>query len=179
TYGYDGTTVNQICQEHNIPKGLIYYNFKNKKELYLCCIDRAVEAFIAYMEDKEFKTDFKLYMQERYKFFKNNPNYSRLIFGIILTDNNDFSDKVKRIKDKFDSFNYNIYLQAVDSLRLRSGVSRDDAIEYYGLLQNMLNSYLSTDISASRYFDLAVSGHEKMLEKILDYMLYGIAEEEK
>ena len=34
-YGFDGATVNQICQKHGISKGLIYHNFENKEELYL------------------------------------------------------------------------------------------------------------------------------------------------
>ena len=31
-------SLNTVCSEHNISKGLIYHNFKNKDELYLECI---------------------------------------------------------------------------------------------------------------------------------------------
>lgn len=179
TNGFNGTSVNQICKKHGISKGLIYHNFESKEKLYVCCVDTAVNAFISYMEKQDFGLDFNLYMKERYKFFEKNPYYCKLIFGIILTDGNGFSNEVKEIKKRFDSFNHNIYIRAVDRLLLRNGISRDDAIQYYGLLHNMLNSYFSANISSDGYLDNAISNHEKILEKMLDYMLYGIAKEEK
>ncbi|MGN0521718.1 MAG: TetR/AcrR family transcriptional regulator [Eubacterium sp.] len=175
-HGFDGTSINRICKEHGISKGLVYHNFNSKEALYLCCLQEAVDTFISYMQGKEFKTDFRLYMKERYRFFEKYPHYSRLIFGMILTGDTEFTQKIKEIKEKFDSFNIDLYMQAVDSLKLRSGVSREDAIQYYGLLQNMLNNYLSADSSEGKGFDFVINGHEKILQKILDFILYGIAE---
>lgn len=176
-HGFDGATVNQICQKHNISKGLIYHNFENKEALYVCCVAQAVQAFISYMEPKSFGCDFRLYMQERYEFFRAHPQYSRLIFGMILTDNSVFSEKIKSIKSRFDEFNRNIYVCALNTIQLRKGVMKEDALQYYSLLQNMLNSYLSCDGASAENFDFVVGCHEKSLEKILDFMLYGIAEE--
>ncbi|MGN1123936.1 MAG: TetR/AcrR family transcriptional regulator [Eubacterium sp.] len=178
-YGFDGATINQICRQYNISKGLIYYNFESKEELYVCCVNTAVNAFISHMQKKNFQNDFNKYMQERCLFFKNHPDYSRLIFSIILTDNSEFSEKVREIKERFDEFNRGVYSRTIDTLKLRDGISKTDALEYYGLLQNMLNNYLSTAELTDKTIDLAVSGHEKTLETILDYMLYGIAEEKK
>ena len=177
THGYEGATINQICQKHNISKGLIYHNFKNKDELYLCCADEAVTEFISYMEKYNFAADFNFYMQKRYQFFGMHPYYSRLIFSFILTDNEEFAEKIKEIKNKFDSFNRGIYIAAIDKLTLRKGISRSDALQYYTLLQNMLNSYLSTDIISKNDFEPLIHNHEKSLEKILNFVLYGIAEE--
>lgn len=175
-YGYDGATVNQICQKHGISKGLIYHNFENKDALYLACVEEAVNAFIAFMGDKNFTRDFSFYMQERYCFFEKNPCYSRLIFDFLLTDDKTFAEKIKSVKDKYDDFNRSIYLSAIDSIKLRKGVTREDALNYYTLLQNMLNSYLSTGKTGSENI---IENHEKALEVILDFVLYGIAQEDK
>lgn len=174
-YGYDGATVNQICQKHGISKGLIYHNFENKDALYLACVEEAVNAFIAFMGDKNFTSDFSFYMQERYSFFEKNPCYSRLIFDFLLTDNKAFEEKIKRVKDKYDDFNRGIYLSAIDSIKLRKGVTCEDALNYYTLLQNMLNSYLSTCKAGA---ENVIENHEKALETILDFVLYGIAQED-
>lgn len=175
-YGYDGATVNQICQKHGISKGLIYHNFENKDALYLACVEEAVNAFIAFMGDKNFTSDFSFYMQERYSFFEKNPCYSRLIFDFLLTDNKAFEEKIKRVKDKYDDFNRSIYLSAIDSIKLRKGVTREDALNYYTLLQNMINSYLNTGKAGA---ENVIENHEKALETILDFVLYGIAQEDK
>ncbi|MGN0573894.1 MAG: TetR/AcrR family transcriptional regulator [Acutalibacteraceae bacterium] len=177
-YGFDGAAVNQICQNHGISKGLIYHNFGGKEDLYLCCVEEAVNGFIAYMSGKDFGTDFKLYMKERYKFFSENPYYRRLIFADVLTDNSEFSKKLNDIRSRFYEFNKKVYLRAIDGIELRKGVSKNDALEYYSLLQNILNGYLNGGNASAESFDSAFIAHEKSIEKLLDFMLYGIAREE-
>lgn len=178
-YGFDGATVNQICQKHGISKGLIYHNFENKEDLYLHCVEEAVNEFVSYMSRREFGTDFKLYMKERYAFFDANPNYSKLIFAVVLTDNDEFSEKIKKIISRFDEFNRSVYLAAIQNIRLRKGICEKDVLEYYSLLQDMLNSYLSEEKTAENNFESVFLSHEKSLEKILDFVLYGIAEQEE
>lgn len=178
-YGFDGATVNQICQKHGISKGLIYHNFENKEELYLRCVEEAVDEFVAFMSRRKFGTDFQLYMKERYDFFNANPNYSRLIFAVVLTDDTGFAERIKKIKSNFDEFNRSVYLAAIKNIRLRKGISEKDALEYYSLLQDMLNGYLSEGKTAEDNFESVFLSHEKSLEKILDFVLYGIADQEE
>ncbi|MDY6017956.1 MAG: TetR/AcrR family transcriptional regulator [Oscillospiraceae bacterium] len=177
-YGFDGAAVNQICQKHGISKGLIYHNFGGKEDLYLCCVEEAVNGFIAYMSGKDFGTDFKLYMKERYDFFSANPYYRQLIFADVLTDSAEFAKSLKEIRSRFDEFNKKVYLRAIDGIELRKGVSKNDASEYYSLLQNILNGCLNGGNASAESFDSAFIAHEKSLEKLLDFMLYGIAREE-
>lgn len=179
-YGFDGATVNHICQKHGISKGLIYHNFESKQALYLRCVEEAVNEFISYMSRRQFGTDFKLYMKERYTFFESHPEYSRLIFAVVLTDKPGFPEKIKDIKSRFDKFNERVYLAAIENLKLRKGVCKKDALEYYSLLQNMLNGNPSVPggTPQGNSFDSAFSHREKSLEKILDFILYGIAEQE-
>ena len=178
-YGFDGATVNGICQKHGISKGLIYHNFESKEELYLRCVEEAVNEFVSFMSRKEYGTDFKLYMKERYAFFEAHPNDSRLIFAVVLTDNSEFSEKIKNIKSKFDEFNRSVYLTAIQNIRLRKGVSENDALGYYSLLQDMLNGYISGERETKSNFSSDFLNHEKNLERILDFVLYGIAEQEE
>lgn len=179
TYGYDGATVNHICSRHNISKGLIYHNFENKGALYLVCVETAVDEFIAYMSEFQFGTNFHKYMEERYKFFHKNQNCAHLIFSATPpSENKEFTNSLQNIRKRFDAFNAQLYLSALDSLHLRAGVTKEDALQYYGLLQDMLNSYVSVGHSANGYAT-ALDTHEKHLKKILDYMLYGIAEAQK
>ena len=177
-YGFDGTTINQICQKHDISKGLIYHNFENKEELYLRCVEKAVSEFVSFMSQQEYGTDFKLCMEERYKFFEAHPNDSRLIFAVVMTDNNEFSEKIKSIKSRFDEFNRSVYLAAVKNIKLRKGVSESDALDYYSLLQDMLNGYVSIGNASKSSFTMELLNHEKALERILDFILYGLAEQE-
>ena len=40
TNGYDASALNTICSKNGISKGLIYYNFVDKDDLYLACVSR-------------------------------------------------------------------------------------------------------------------------------------------
>lgn len=50
TKSYADASLNNICSESNISKGLIYHNFKGKDDLYLHCVaicfDRMTEFFL-------------------------------------------------------------------------------------------------------------------------------------
>ena len=35
--GYEGASLNTVCAEKGISKGIIYHHFKDKDELYLLC----------------------------------------------------------------------------------------------------------------------------------------------
>ena len=81
------------------------------------------------------------------------------------------------VKEKFEDFNLNLYKKAIKTLKLRDGITEEDAIEYYDMVQNMFNRYylmLNKDKSTER--KSIIFDHENSLKKILDYMLYGIAE---
>lgn len=177
--GYGNASLNRISRDYSISKGLIYYNFENKDNLYLCCVKKAVSGFISYMGKTDYKDNFNLYMQKRYAFFEENPYCSRLIFESVSSNNSDFINAVEEQRGRFFDFNYDIFVKTVDRIKLKKNISKNDALEYYTLLQNMLNSYTSVQVFSGKSFNDAWISREKTLEKILDYVLYGIAEESK
>lgn len=175
--GYDNAKINNICHCYNISKGLIYYNYNSKEELYQCCVQYAVDAFVSYMKAQDIGCDLQLYMKLRCRFFNENQALGRLIFDLLLQPSDSLSDELLKAKNEFDNFNLALYKEAVKSLKLRSGVSEENAAEYYNMLQNMLNSFISRQPNDKTSFGATAVQHEKQLENILNYMLYGIAEE--
>lgn len=52
---YDAASVNSICETAQIPKGLIYHNFKGKDELYLLCVQTCYEELTAALKAQSFE----------------------------------------------------------------------------------------------------------------------------
>lgn len=52
TKGYAGTTLNAICSEGGISKGLFYHNFSGKNALYLACVSQCFASLMAYLREK-------------------------------------------------------------------------------------------------------------------------------
>ncbi len=67
------------------------------------------------------------------------------------------------------------YRQVLHSIDLREGITEEEAMSYFTMLQDMFNSSFSNrncrNISLSDKMDI----HERDLLKILDFMLYDIA----
>lgn len=175
--GYSNASLNNICKKHNISKGLIYHNYENKQALYICCLNYAVDEFISYMNKQGIDFDIENYMKHRFAFFNDNRAIARLILEMLLQPPADIFEEFSEVQNKFNAYNLSIYKSAISKLNLREEVTEDDAIEIYSMFQTMLNSYTSNldfkqDDAESTFFK-----HEKQLERILNYMLYGIAKE--
>lgn len=49
--GYHGATIEDIAEESGLSNGAVYYNFRNKEELFLALFDARIEARIAAVEE--------------------------------------------------------------------------------------------------------------------------------
>lgn len=72
---YDAASVNSICEAGQIPKGLIYHNFKGKDELYLLCVKSCYDEMMAALEVHSFeildaKESLQNFLMVRQRFFK-------------------------------------------------------------------------------------------------------------
>lgn len=172
--GYRGASLNAIC-EAGIPKGLLYHNFKNKDALYLACVAECFRALINCFKEAEIGNDLEKYMRVRMAFFNEHEMEARIFFDAVLQPPEALYDQISDLKKEFDALNKTIYQQVLYSIELREGITEEEAMSYFTMLQDMFNSLFSSqncrNISLSDKIDI----HERDLPKILDFMLYGIA----
>ena len=178
TKGYEKASINNICNENKIAKGLIYHNFKNKDEIYLTCVKMVFVKIKSFIEEKYTKTNLNDYMDIRIKFFKSNPMYSYIFFDALLNPPNHLLKEIEKIKKEFDDMNKEIYKKCVLGLKLRDGVSINEALGYYDIIGNTFNIYFQRKIPLNSDIKELIDEHELKLTKIIDLMLYGIADKE-
>lgn len=177
--GYDGATVNRICSEYGISKGLIYHNFANKDDLYLHCVDYTIHAFLSYLKDHAVIDDLHQYASLRYRFFSENPQFSRIFFEAVLQPPKHLSSSIQLLRRELEEYNLNVYQSALKKMKLRPGVTEQEAVEYYTILQGTFNQYFGGPAYQDTPIFEIISDHEEKLGRILDFMLYGIAKEEQ
>lgn len=177
THGYGVSSLNNICGKHDIAKGLIYHNFKDKDALYLACVSRCFSEVVAYLSDQMEMIDLETYMGRRYRFFSEHPLYARIFFEAVLQPPASLKEKIRECRLEFDALNREIYRKALQKLTLRSGVSELQALTYFELMQEMFNGYFSSSAYSGSDFSVVVARHEERLNEMLDLMLYGIAKE--
>lgn len=177
-YGYAGGTINRICQA-GINKGLIYHNFSGKDALYLRCLNHSCALLMQFVQERNGTRNLERYMAVRMDFFRTHPNEAHIFFEAMLNPPPHLTGEVSRALADFNALNERMYGETLDALELRDGISREDAFSYFHTMQLMLNGYFSSPALQGAAFEERVEKHERIVPRLLDCMLYGIAKEGK
>ena len=174
TKGYMGASLNTICSA-GISKGLIYHNFKNKDALYLTCVSRCFQKLINYLKEQDIGASLQCYIDARHRFFSEQKQESKLFFEVILQPPQALAEQIREIRKEYDLFNEALYKKILETITLREGVSEIDAMQYFSVVQTVFNGYFSTPAFSGQSFPDIVGAHEENLQKVFEFMLYGIA----
>lgn len=179
---YTEASINTICKNGNISKGIIYHYFKDKDELFLTCVKDCFDTFVDYLkkgelEGKNNQDDVQAYLHMRYRFFQENSCYSNIFFNTVLQPPKHLMKEIKELRKELDALNLRYYENMVNQITLKDGVTKNEAVEYFYIFQEMFNSYFQSKAYEETDFHTLVAEHELKLSKIFNIMLYGIAKE--
>ena len=183
TKNYDNASLNTICSENQISKGLLYHNFKSKDELYFRCVETCFQAMTDYLRGTSYREQtvqagLQKLLWQRQQFFEKNPYYANIFFYTLLQPPAHLQRELLKIRREFDAFHIALYKEQLSQMKLRDGITEDMAMQYFVLFQNMFNGYFRNKFSESKDFYAAIQDHEMSLSQMLDIILYGIAEQE-
>lgn len=178
---YAEASINAICRNSNISKGIIYHYFKDKDELYLVCVTECFDRLTTFLNSETItfnnvEQDIEKYLDMRHQFFKDNPDLGNIFTNALLQPPKHLIEQIKEIKVGLDKFNINFYEQVLKNVKLKSYVCREEAIEYFLIFQESFNYYFQN----KKYGDFKqlFDEHELKLSKLLRIMFYGMAKEE-
>lgn len=182
TTTYNEASLNTICKIGLVSKGIIYHYFKDKDELYLCCLKECVEELGKHLRKEkctstEFEENIKHYMSARNDFFSTYPYYRTIFYNSLLNPPKHLLIKIKELRQEVDTVNVEYCRNALESVTLKPDISCDDAIEYYLILQDSFNTYFQSKVQEGLDFNELIKIHEEKITRMLKILLYGIAKE--
>lgn len=180
TKTYEVASLNTICMENQISKGLIYHNFKNKDELYLECVNICYCELIKHLQELtsdevDVQKKLKEILKARQDFFNENPFYRQIFFNSILMPPNHLVKELKSLRSNYNDFLKTRYQEILMNMELRKDVTMEKALTHLIVLQEMYNSYFRDMYYENEDFNDLVETHENKISELLDIMLYGIA----
>lgn len=175
--GYAGGTINNICKS-GINKGLLYHNFTGKDELYLNCLNLSCKKLIQHIREQNGTKNLKSYITARIDIFNLYPDEAHIFFEALLSPPIHLTDKVTLALSEFHMLNEQMSNKILDTIILRDGISREESISYFYMMQMMLNGYFSSPTFQNIALEKKIKIHERILPRLLDFMLYGIAKGE-
>lgn len=181
---YDAASVNSICEAGQIPKGLIYHNFKGKDELYLLCVKNCYDKMMVALKAQPFefrdaKEGLQNFLMIRQRFFEDNPHYANIFFNAVLYPPKHLVQELTELRSGFDEYFSQCYLAVLDCLTLRNGITKEMAMEYFLGASEMFNGYFQKKAEQNGDYRELIDDHEGRLSVILDIMIYGVAKEPK
>lgn len=169
---YNKASINMICTQANLSKGIVYHHFKDKDELYLVCLQKSIDDVEAYLRSHiilsgDLEADIEQYFTVRSKYFHENTTLS----GVYL---NALTQLPHHLKDKFDTmnqtvvaFNKGLMKEMLSGVKLHTLINLDDAMEYMEVLIQSMNQ-------EPLEHSTTIEEKEERMKRMILIMLYGI-----
>lgn len=180
TKNYSETSINTICNENGISKGLIYHYFGNVDQVFLACVEECFSKMYHYLEKnvclipKDREATMDSFMKVRCEFFKENPELAHIFSIALFQTPSHLREEVRQRKVHLDTFNRSFLKQFLNLVELRAGITPEEAIEYIMAFSEFYNSSFESEAMLDYNEKERLELHEKKMKKSIDLLLYGI-----
>lgn len=173
--GYGLSSINTICSNGDISKGVLYHYYESKDALYLACVEQCFGRLTEYLQQHLAGgscADAQDYFDARWRFFEENPLFQRLFCESIVYPPAQLKAEIGKIKEKFDALNVSVMSQMLQGVKLREDISLGQALELFRMFQDFVNvrSQMLPD------GEVSLERHEKISSRTLSVLLYGLVE---
>lgn len=173
TNGYEKANINCISAS-GISKGLIYYNFTNKDDLYIECLKVCFEEITEALDCHEDNSDYSVYFDKRLSLFREKRKVAAMVLEALINPPQCHIEKISEIRKQYDKMNTEWIMNILKKGRLRENVTTEDALRYLALMQDMFNWYCTSPKFAGEKSGDVIEFHEHELSRIFEYMLCGV-----
>ncbi|MDL2318344.1 TetR/AcrR family transcriptional regulator [Eubacteriales bacterium OttesenSCG-928-A19] len=175
--GYALSSINTICAEGSITKGVLYHYYDSKDALYLVCVRECFDSLTTYLQERVIahgNASIQQYFDARLAFFEENPLYQRLFCEAVISPPVHLAKDIEAAKADFDALNITVLTNLLKVVRLRSDISLNQAIEVFRQFQDFVNARYQ--MAPNSTADL--KAHEEFSSRALSVLLYGVVERE-
>lgn len=174
--GYKAASTNSICKKAKVSKGLIYYYFKSKEEIYLSALKFAIDRFkenvsieisgkykygIAYISE---------YFDTKFKFFRENPLYSMLIVNSVVYYN---VEEAIKLSEEFQKYNNDLIYEVIKSININPKFDREKAFELIMMIGEKLEEKHMKNIE-SKDKEVVIEDFRKDHKIMIEMVFEGI-----
>lgn len=174
-HGYLGASINTICTDGQISKGLLYHYYTDKDALYLACVSQCFQELTAYLSSHLDVNTVTLneYFDIRLGFFREHPLHQRLFCDAVINPPSHLKQQLSDCRKDFDALNEEMFTALLKKERLSEGISLQDAVWQFRLLSDFFNTYLKS----SDQEILEPEEHDRLCRQMLHTVLYGLIQQ--
>lgn len=177
--GYEKVTMERICRNHGISKGMMYHYYSSKDDLFLLCVGEAFEVLKDHIEQSMATLSaqdpfdaIKNYFLIREHFFASHPQYKLIFETAVINPPKHLSEQIQILHQPIMDMNWRFLESIVARMSLRPGLCRETVTRYLQNVEPALRSMIDRYQNVKTTQDL-----HTMLEtthEILDMLLFGV-----
>lgn len=177
--GYGAASLNTLCAENDISKGIIYHHFKDKDQLYLLCAADCFEKLTAYVQTQSggegtVEQRLRRYFDARLRFFAENPLYLGLFLHLVLHPPAHLAEALAQVRRPFDQLNSTALTALLETAPLRPGLSVEAVVEDFRLYMDFFNARFRSVLAGAEEPEEALREHEERCHRQIGILLYGV-----
>lgn len=176
--GYDGTSLSAMCRDYGISKGILYHHFKDKDDLYLCCVSNCFQMLAADLVSvrrapTEPETRITAYFNARTQYFAEHPAHLGLFLQTLFGQPSHLAEQLASIRKLLDQVNIDILTDLLSSVPLREGLIVSEVVDDIRMYMDYFN--LRAWVNSSQFASLEETfrAHEQACRRQIHMLLYG------
>ena len=114
-------------------------------------------------------------MNARRNFLQENEAEANLFLETRTNPPRHLTERIREIYQKFDALNLEIFEKELSNYELRPEITREDALHYFNEIQRIYNLSFASELQSKLSPHEQLTLHETNIQKLFDFMLYGIA----
>lgn len=183
--GYEAASLNTICAENELSKGIIYHYYKDKDELYLLCVEKCFSEATAYLrraaKDLTGSAEQRLkdYFDARLRFFAENQTLLGIFAGAAFAPPEHLAGSVAQLREPFDELNISVLTELLAGAPLQEGLSVEAVVQDFRMYMDFFNLRYKTELSGAASAKEALCDHEERCRRQLHILLYGVLGDRK
>ena len=179
--GYANASTNRIINEAGVSKGLLFYYFGSKRDLYLAVLDACVEHFLSHFErelrwmpDDVISRIIEI-QKVKLKMLAEQPLMQRLVSSAFLDPPHELQGEMMNRQARLYSEYMPYFTQGLDWSRFRDGVDHGRAVELVMIVVNAIGDKYVKAFRETGYQDISVfDGFIDELKAYLELVKHGI-----
>lgn len=182
--GYDAASLNSLCAENDISKGIIYHYFKDKDDLFLLCVTDCYEKLTSYLSETANSTGntekrLRTYFDARLHFFAENPVYLGIFLNVTLSPPEHLSAELATAKEPFERLSIRSLTELLCDAPLRMGIKVQDVVEDFRMYIDYFNARFRMVLEQAESPQQAFQEHDERCHRQLNILLHGVLEKQQ
>ena len=179
SHDYNAVTMDSICMNHSISKGMMYHYYSNKDDLFLLCVRDLFEALTKQLESEMPALDIqnpfeavKQFFMIRERFFQQYPQRKNIFENAMLHPPRHLESDIHALRQPIHKLNRQFLSRVTGVMPLRQGLSTETVTRYMESIEYVFPSLLRQFRSEGKITDL----HTMLgaTEEILGMILFGL-----